>query len=135
MPWTVSQLVNQVDKRTERRASPKIDLRMEFFLALDEFVNDQHFWWRRKRAQFTAAIGTAAYDLAATGGTDANVQDLGQIDSMFLVNADGTISDDGEITPIFDPLAQAQAVLNTVQDTPSAAFRSEEHTSELQSHV
>lgn len=117
--WTVGALVQRVQKRTENRANKLIDMNMEFFLALDEFCLDQHFWWRKKRGSFTTAIGTQSYDLsAAAGGTNP---DLVELEEVILMNADG-ITVQAELNPIVDPQAQLAALLNTVQDTPSAFF-------------
>jgi hypothetical protein len=124
--WTVQQIVEEVSKRTERRADQKINLRMEFFLGLDEFVSEQHFWWRKKRGTFQTVIGANMYDLSmsAASGTiqpGGGISDFAQFDEIILLNADG-ITKQLEIVPILDPVGQLVAIKNTVQDVPAAFF-------------
>jgi len=113
--WTVEQLIEHVSKRTENRADDKIDLEMEFFLALDEFCSEQFFWWRKKRATFTTVIGTNTYDLSKVA------PDFAQFDTAYLIKPDG-ITLDGEMTPITGPTGQLKASLNTTQDVPASYF-------------
>lgn len=119
MGWTVTELVGAVSKRTEHRADTKIDLLMEFFLGLDEFAIEKHYWWRKKRFNFTTQVGVGSYDIS----TEAlgNVQDLGQLDELILLNADG-ITKALDLTPIIDPIAQLQAIQNNVPSPPSGYF-------------
>ena len=65
--WTVSQIVQEVDGRTEGRASNKknFNMRMEFFLGLDEFCQEKHYWWRHKLFSFQTVVGTLSYDLSS----------------------------------------------------------------------
>jgi hypothetical protein len=85
--WTVTDIIKQVMGRTENRASgkPNFDLRMEFFLGLDEFVQERHYWWRRKMFAFQTIIGQASYDLSQLG--TGNAPDLSEIEEIFVVNA------------------------------------------------
>lgn len=117
--WTVTQLVEAVSKRTERRADTKIDLRMEFFLGLDEFVIEKHYWWGKKRFNFTTQIGVNTYDISSR--QFGSVSDLGQLDELILLNADGTTKA-LDLTPIIDPVGQLQAIQNGVPNTPAAYF-------------
>jgi hypothetical protein len=118
MPWTVTQIVTEVQKRTENRANSLIDMNMEFLLALDEFCQEQHFWWRKRRGSFTTAIGTQSYDLSNVGSKPT---DFVEIDEAYLINADG-VTVENELIPVIDNEAQLAATLNTVQDTPSSFF-------------
>jgi len=117
--WSVTQIVEQVNRRTENRASKLIDLRMEFFLALDEFCNEQHFWWRKKRSSFTTAINTQSYDLSVAAGGSS--PDLVELDEMILLNADG-VTVAAELIPLFDPQQILAATVQNVQDTPASYF-------------
>jgi hypothetical protein len=140
MGWSVTQIVQEVSRRTEHRADKKIDLRMEFFLGLDEFLLENHFWWAKKRFMFQTVVGSAVYDLAlsAAGGTDnngnpiqpgGNITDFGELDE--IVTPSNSIQSPltppnqqlpCELVALFDPAAQLQAVYNTQQDQPSAYF-------------
>lgn len=73
--------------RTENRAQNKLNFNpaMEFFLGLDEFCQERHYWWRRKMFSFATAIGTQTYDLSAEG--TGNAPDLVEIEEMFVVNS------------------------------------------------
>jgi hypothetical protein len=85
--WTVTQIVDQVMGRTQNRATnkPKFDPRMEFWLGLDEFCQERHYWWTRKMMSFATQIGVQNYDLSGT--TTGNAPDLAEIEEMFVVNA------------------------------------------------
>lgn len=88
-PWTVGQIVKQVMGRTEGRASGKKDFdpRMEFWLGLDEMVQERHYFWRRKTFSLQTEIGTQNYDLSSNGTGQANAPDLVEIEEIFVVNA------------------------------------------------
>jgi hypothetical protein len=88
--WTVSQIVTQVMGRTENRAANKknFDPRIEFFLGLDEFCQEKHYWWRRKSFSLATVPGQQNYDLSASASTlSANAPDCVEIEEMFVINA------------------------------------------------
>jgi|ERR1019366_6686854 hypothetical protein len=87
--WTVSQIIKQVSLRYENRnvGNNKPDPRMEWFLALDEFCQEKHFWWRRKAFSQATSVGQQTYDLSLTGAGNANAGDLAEIEELFVVNA------------------------------------------------
>lgn len=115
MAWSVTQLVAEVQKRTENRAANKLDLRMEFFLALDELCNEQHFWWRKRRASFTTEVGKASKDISTIA------PDFVELETALLFNADG-VTVERELHHITDSAQQLQMLLNNVQDTPACVF-------------
>jgi hypothetical protein len=84
--WSVSQIVKQVLGRTENRAAnkPNFDPRTEFFLGLDMFAQEKHFWWRRKVASLQTIVGQQAYDLSQP---NVGAGDLVEVEEMFIVNA------------------------------------------------
>jgi len=60
---------------------------MDFFLGLDEFVQEKHYWWRRKAFSLATQAGAQAYDLSKPvnqGG--AGAADLVEIEELFVVN-------------------------------------------------
>lgn len=116
MAWTVSQIVAEVQQRTQNIAANKMNLRMEFFLALDQLCNKQHFWWRKRRASITTIVGQAGpYDISG------NAPDFVELETALLMNADG-ITVERELHHITDPGQQLQMLLNNVQDTPACVF-------------
>lgn len=132
MPWTVQQVVEYASKRTERRADSKIDLKMDFFLALDEFCLERHFWWLKKRFVFNTVIAANQYDLSATAA-NGNIQpgggltDYAQLDELIMLPPTGPAVINGipqttRLTPIFEPDAELAALNNTTSDVPSAYF-------------
>ena len=82
-------MVQQVSGRTEGRADNKdnFDPRMEFWLGLDEFCQERHYWWRRKATSFAVQVGVQTYDLSSNGTGQANAPDCVEIEEMFIVNA------------------------------------------------
>lgn len=87
--WSVQKIVNQVNGRSENRATnkPNFDILMEFFLALDEFCGEKHYWWRRKAASFQAQVGVQSYDLSTNSTGSANARDAVEIEEAYIVNA------------------------------------------------
>lgn len=124
--WTPSDIITQVQKRTEHRADNKIDMFAEFYWGLDEYCSEQHFWWRHKRFSFTSVVGSQIYDLSATtasGGIQpaGGVSDFAQFEEMILLQADGKTRQ-ANLVPIIDPVAQLTSINNSVQDVPSGYF-------------
>jgi hypothetical protein len=87
--WKVSKIIQQVNGRTENRATgkPNFDINMEFFLGLDEFCQEKHYWWRRKSFSFLTQQGVQSYDLASNSTGSANAGDAEEIEEAFFVNA------------------------------------------------
>lgn len=65
--WSPDQLVELADRRTERRGSKTLDLNAEFIHALQSFVTETRWAWRRKSANLTLKAGVWQYDLTKTG--------------------------------------------------------------------
>src|SRR5262252_6926947 len=63
--WTRSQLIELADRRTERRGSKTLDLDSEFFMALQHFLMETRWSWRRKTSVFNLQTGVWQYDLTA----------------------------------------------------------------------
>ena len=87
----VSQIIKQVQARTENRTvnKPDYDILMEFFLGLDEFCQEKHYWWRRKASSFQTSVGQSTYDLssAIAPATTPAAPDAVEIEEAFVVNA------------------------------------------------
>lgn len=82
---TVTQIVQQALGFFENRPANKgnFDPRMAFYQALDRFVQEKHYWWRRKVFSLNVAIGTEKYDLSDP--LNANAPDLVEIEELFVV--------------------------------------------------
>jgi hypothetical protein len=87
--WTVTSIVTQAHGRTENRATNKknFDPVMEFFLGLDAFCSEKHYWWRRKAFSLQTQAGVLKYDLSSNSTGSANAPDCVEIEEMFVVNA------------------------------------------------
>ena len=85
--WKCSEIVKQVVGRTENRTTnkPNYNINMEFFMGLDEFVQEKHYWWRRKAASFATVPGQISYDISMA--EFGNAGDAVEIEEMFVVNA------------------------------------------------
>lgn len=116
MSFTVSDIIEVVNKRTENRASNKLDLKREFYLGLAEFVNNQHFWWRRKNSFLTTTINAAEYDL--NDETNANAPDIDEIEHVDVYDTAGNMVTK-DMGPILDPAAQVASQLGIVKGLAS----------------
>lgn len=85
MGYTVEQIIEQVNKRTDNKAARRFDLRIELFAAIDEFCIEKHFWWRRKYSGFSTGIGTQSYDLTNAQVANPVANDLQEIDDIVAV--------------------------------------------------
>lgn len=115
----IQDIVAQVSGRTNHAADRKLNLRVELFLALDEFCLEQRFWWRHKDLVLQLVTGQAEYDLSAIAPQFAQ---FGK--DVYLVDAGGTQiqSPDCPLTPLFSPRAQLAAILNTTNSLPASYF-------------
>lgn len=113
----IQDIVQQVSKRTNKAADQKLNLRVELFLALDEFCLEQRFWWRRKDAIIQLVADQAEYDLSQA---DVAPQ-FAQFDKVYLVDANG-VDIHCSLTPLFDPKAQLASILNTTSAVPASYF-------------
>lgn len=119
--WTVSKIIAQCNAKTENRLANKsdFDLRMEFFMGLDEFCQEKHYWWRREFTSFLTQPGTQEYDLSSAANGGANAPDCQEIEEAFVVNA-SPICGPHRVHPSFSPREQlaslfgGQAVGDTI---------------------
>lgn len=109
--WMAPQIISQVMGRTENRAmgKPGFDPRVEFWLGLDEFCQEKHYYWRRKTFSFQTTPGVQSYDLSSNGTSQANAGDLAEIEEIFCVNAPPT-QFPGSVHPQFTARDQIAAI-------------------------
>lgn len=114
--WTATQIINQVHGRTENRALNKknFDPQMEFWLGLDEFVQERHYWWRRKAFSMQTQVGVLTYDLSSNGTGQANAGDVVEIEEMFVINSQPQYWPWG-VPPHFDARDQIAAIYGNNQ--------------------
>ncbi len=117
MAHTVTQIVEAANKRTERRAETKLDLRLEFWFMLAEFCRENHFWWREKHATFNTAVGTKEYDLTADAG--ANADDFDELRYAWRIDS---ATEKTELLQLHSSIDQAAAIEATTNDTVSSCF-------------
>lgn len=115
MALTIQDITKTVNKRTEGRAGTKLDMFIEFSFALDELVNDGHFWWSNKRFALPLVIGDIKKDLSVVA------PDFAQFDELYLLTPDGK-SVQSEMSPLLDAQAQIAATLNTTPGLPAVYF-------------
>jgi hypothetical protein len=98
--WKRSELIDVADRRTDRRASKKLDLDSEFLSALQEFCLEFRWPWRRKTKRFDLIADQSAYDM--TDPLLMNMQDmhLFQEHGVHLLKPPSV--DPVELTPVFD---------------------------------
>jgi len=124
MSFTLSQLKEIADKRTERRAS-KLDLDSEILLANQEVCQFSRWWWRRKTVKFDTVAGQSEYDLSALSAGDFQQFTGGSKQSrsgVRLFDADGNCV--SALHPEFDVDEQDKAIVtaSTKQGTPCRYF-------------
>lgn len=113
MSWQVGDIVAQVIQRTQNRTDSGIDLRQEFFLALDQFCNNRRFWWRKKDFILPLVVGTPSYDFSALAPDFC-----GQFQDVYLLNP-GAGSIAGQLTPLINDEDLICAKTNIVADQPA----------------
>jgi hypothetical protein len=99
---SVNQIIEMVNKRTERRGEKTLDMRAELLGVIQEFCQEHRWFWRRKSVILnTLADGTYQYDLTDTGG--ANIADFEQISQAApkIFTSGGVYL--GKLQPEFDP--------------------------------
>lgn len=129
------QIIEIVNKRTERKAKDGLDLDSEFLIALQEFCWERRWWWRRRLSQFTLVPGTSTYDV--TDPTGINAPDMQQISrngaKVFPLPTNGSPLTSAwqpscqyhPLDPIFDPDQQdtiIQLQSSYAQGTPQRFF-------------
>lgn len=115
MPFSVQDIIKNVNKRTENRVGTKLDLFQEFSFALDELALDRHWWWTNKRFILPVTVGKKTYDLSSVAA------DFAQFDEVFLMDPTGmTVQSD--MSPLLDAKAQMAAVVNTTPSLPAVYF-------------
>ena len=117
MPHSITEIIVAVNKRTENRGEKKLDMRLEFWMALQEFCRENHFWWRHKTARFSTVLNTASYDLTADSG--ANADDLDEIIRVFRIDS---ATDKAEIYPILREEDQIAAYETATSAAPTSYF-------------
>lgn len=112
--WQVGDIITNVINRTSNRLDTRIDPRQEFFLALDEFVNERRFWWRSKDFILPLLMNIASYDFSALAPDFA-----GQFDRVYLLTPDGTCIQ-SKLVPILSPEGRISAKTTTTPNNPAA---------------
>lgn len=107
---TRTDIISQVEKRTESRGKKQLDMKAEFLNALIAFVKERDWWWRRMSRTFSTVAGTPTYDFGA---------DWHRSQRMKLYTSATTWV---WIYPLFDPDEQDAALQDTKQDQPCNYF-------------
>lgn len=118
--WKRSQLIDTADRRTDRRASKKLDLDSEFLTALQEFCLEHRWPWRRKTKRFDLIALQSAYDMTDPLVMDMQDMHVFQQHGVHLITPPG---DPVEMTPVFDVDEQDRLLDSTApSDQPGVYF-------------
>lgn len=112
--WSRSHLIDVADRRTDRRATKKLDLDSEFFAALQEFCLEFRWPWRKKTTAFALVPGERTYDMTDPANMNAIDFHIFQQRGLRLIMPNG---DKREVTPVFD----TSAIQDIVTDASSIA--------------
>jgi hypothetical protein len=119
--FTVADLIELADRRTERRGSKTQDLNSEFAMALQYFCMEKRWYWRRKFATMLLTAGVWQYDLSVPAVSCG--PEMGDFQQFVKhgVRYYQTSSNWGEITPVFERDLQSAAIYaNTYAPKPAA---------------
>jgi hypothetical protein len=119
MALSIQQIIEQADRRTEKRASKELDLVPEFWMALNEFCLEKRFPWRKKTFFFNTQAAKQTYDLSSTADTGAVAPDFYEMKVLYRVDPNGSTS---EITPMLSEDLLNTALENTIAAPPSMYY-------------
>lgn len=123
--WTRTMLIELADRRTERRGSKTLDLNSEFIMALQHFIMETRWMWRRKFTQLMMQAGVWQYDLTDPNGADANdYQQFTKHGVKYYPNPNN-VTQWSELTPMFERGLQTTAMytnLNFPQPAPPIQY-------------
>lgn len=126
MSLTVTQAIEIANKRTERRAENELDLRAEFWMAMQELYLEMRFPWRRMATTFTTVPNQQKYDLSAQnldnipGAPSVGVAPY--FYEMIFCGRAQSPPDMAEVQPLFSELQQAAALLPGTQPAPPSNY-------------
>jgi hypothetical protein len=118
--WSTLDLIEQADRRTERRGSKVLDLNSEFISALQNFCMERRWYWRRRWATMYLTPGVWQYDISQPAVNCGPAMDDFQQFCKHGVRYYQTSSNWGEITPVFERDLQSAGIYsNTYAPNPA----------------
>ena len=115
-----SQILEQADSLTERKVDQSVlSIDTELNLGIQELLQENRFWWAKKRVTFATVSGTADYDLTDTSIVASAIGNIAEIISVLLLDSAGNIT---ELVPIFAASDQEAAMQETTAAAPSSWF-------------
>lgn len=115
-----SQIIEAADALSERKVDQAVlSLDTELNLGIQELLQENRFWWSKKRVTFATVSGTASYDLTSTSIVSGAIGDISEIINVLLVDSSGNVS---ELVPIFETADQEAAIQETTPAEPSSWF-------------
>lgn len=109
-----SMIIDQAQRRTQRRADNELHMGQEYVQALQDVCQESHFYWRKKYGTFSTVDNTAVYDLSSD--TYGAMTDLSEIARVYIVNSDGSVE---QMSPVVESSDQVAAIADTRKDKPS----------------
>ena len=115
-----SQIIEAADALTERKVDQNVvSIDTELNLLIQELLQENRFWWAKKRVTFATVSGTSSYDMTDTAIVSGAIGDIAEIMRVLLVDSDGSIT---ELEPLLDANDQEIATQETTSAKPSMWF-------------
>jgi len=113
---TTDEIVDHAHALCERRVDQtKLNLRLELFLAIQELLHENRFWWAERTLRFNTVTGAPTYNLSAA--SVANRDDVEEILEVYNVSSSANPS---FITPLLERKDQLTALEATIAAPPSS---------------
>jgi hypothetical protein len=114
--YSVDQIIEMANKRTERRGAKVLDLAQELLIASIELCQERRWHWRKRSVKFPTVSQTSTYDLSAQNGMAGLTCERVCKEGPRAYRA-GTSGDYQCLTPIFETDIQ-----ETARDTTETGF-------------
>src|SRR6267378_531766 len=118
MAITISALVDQADRRTERRSSKELDLVSEFWMAFSEFCMEKRFPWRKQTFVLNTVVNTQFYDLSSVGLNIA--PDFWEMTTLYNVQPGGSPGSSIAFTEL-TPMLSEDVITNALEASSSGS--------------
>lgn len=113
---TRSQIIKQVNDRTENKLVGQVDFNDLFNDIYQEFCAEHRFWWLHKRLSFSTAANVATYDLNSITTVPASAGPfVDEITRVILIDSNANVC---PLVSVFDDEGVAATIAATGTDQP-----------------